>query len=123
MPIGQDLDVKLGTHDSQIAALTAAVAVLQNASTVPPPPPPAPNHPPVWQVVPTVTFFPGKPAAFPLSGLVVDPDGDLLTLSLVSGILPVGVTFDAVGKQFVWDGVGAPGGTGTVIINANDGKP
>jgi hypothetical protein len=37
--------------------------------------------------------------------------------------LPVGVTFDAANKRFVYDGIGALGSTNNVVLTADDGKP
>jgi hypothetical protein len=48
---------------------------------------------------------------------------DVLTITKNSIALPAGVTYDAAGKRFVYDGVGAVGSTTGHVLTANDGQP
>lgn len=84
-----------------------------------PSPTPVGNRAPVWVTVPTVTFTVGVPATFPISAFVSDADGDALTITH-TGTLPVGVTFDAANKRFVYDGSGAVQSTTGHVLTAND---
>lgn len=84
---------------------------------------PAANLPPVWQTVTAVAFTQGVPSSVSIAAYVSDPDGDALTITMTSGTLPAGVTFDAAGKRFVYDGVGPLGSTSGVVLTANDGRP
>lgn len=85
--------------------------------------PPA-NRPPVWLTVPTITFTQGIASSSSIAGYVSDPNGDALTITRTDAIaLPAGVTYDAAGKRFVYDGVGAVGSTGGHVLTADDGKP
>ena len=86
------------------------------------PPPPPGNRAPVWQTVPTITFTQGVPSNISIAGYVSDPDGDALTISM-NGLLPSGVTFDAAGKRFVYDGVGTVATIGGIVLTADDGRP
>jgi len=122
-----------------LAATTAALAMggctkqpvgLDQAPTPPvvttPPPiiPPTPgvNAPPVWQVVPTITFAQGVASSIGIGGYVSDANGDSLTIAMNAAVLPAGVTYDAPNKRFVYDGVGAIASTSGVVLIANDGK-
>jgi len=86
---------------------------------------PATNLPPVWQTVPSVTFTQGVASSVSIAGYVSDPNGDPLTIALQPNdpALPAGVTYDAIGKRFVYDGVGAVGSTSGHILTADDGRP
>lgn len=87
------------------------------------PPPPGVNLAPVWSSVPTVSFTQGVASTFSVAAFVSDPNGDALTLTRNAVALPVGVTFDAANKRFVYDGIGALGSTNNVVLTADDGKP
>jgi hypothetical protein len=52
-----------------------------------------------------------------------DPDGDALTITKNAAALPAGVTYDAAGKRFVYDGIGAVASTSGHVLTADDGKP
>lgn len=102
----------------------ALVAVAQNPPPAPLPAPlPGANNPPVWSTVPTITFTQGVKSSISIAGYVSDPNGDPLTITMNSAVLPDGVTFDAANKRFVYDGVGAVGTTNGVVLTADDGKP
>lgn len=85
----------------------------------PPPIVVPPDHPPVWQTVPTITFTLGQPQSISVAVFVSDPDGDPLTITL-AGTLPGGISFD--GKSLVYDGVGALGLATGIVLTANDGR-
>jgi hypothetical protein len=116
-----------------LTAMTAGLAVVgcyggpepkgsPTAGNTPPPPPPPGNLAPVWQTVPTITFTQGVPSSVSIASYVSDPDGDPLTISM-NGLLPSGVTFDAAGKRFVYDGVGTVTTVGGIVLTADDGRP
>ncbi len=84
---------------------------------------PASNLPPVWQTVPTVSFTQGVASSVSIAAYASDPNGDALTITKNSVALPAGVTYDAAGKRFVYDGNGAVGSTGGHVLTADDGKP
>jgi hypothetical protein len=83
---------------------------------------PASNLPPVWQTVPTVSFTQGVASSVSIAAYVSDPNGDALTIAKNAVALPAGVTYDAAGKRFVYDGNGAVGSTSGHVLTADDGK-
>jgi len=84
---------------------------------------PASNLPPVWQTVPTVSFTQGVASSVSIAAYASDPNGDALTITKNAIALPAGVTYDAAGKRFVYDGNGAVGSTSGHVLTADDGKP
>ena len=103
--------------NSEIAALQAAVAVLQGQT-----PPPA-NRPPVWTTVPSIVFTQGVSGTISVASYATDPDGNPLTITLNTSVpLQAGVSFDSPNKRFVYDGVGAAAVTTGHILTADDGK-
>lgn len=126
----QTVEGTLASLQAGVKALSPSdLAVFQKSvqdflATINPPvppvvnPPPAANLPPAWQIVPTQTFVQGTAKSIDLAGLVSDPNGDPLTLSL-QGSLPTGLTFS--GTKLSYDGVG-PLGSSQVSILADDGK-
>ena len=84
---------------------------------------PASNLPPVWQTVPTVSFTQGVASNVSIAAYASDPNGDALAITKNSVALPAGVTYDAAGRRFVYDGIGAVGSTGGHVLTADDGKP
>lgn len=88
----------------------------------PPPNPPPTNQAPVWQTVPTITFTQGVQGSISIAGFVSDPNGDSLAINMTAGTLPAGVTFDAVNKRFVYDGIGTIASSSGIVLTANDGK-
>lgn len=83
--------------------------------------PAAGNQPPVWQGVPDVTFTQGVAASVSIASFVSDADAHALVITLNNVPLPDGVTFDAAGKRFVYDGAGAAGSTSGHVLTADDG--
>ena len=79
------------------------------------------NQPPVWQGVPDVTFTQGVAASVSIASFVSDADAHALVITLNNVPLPDGVTFDAAGKRFVYDGAGAAGSTSGHVLTADDG--
>jgi len=84
---------------------------------------PASNLPPVWQTVATIQFTQGVASSISIAAYASDPNGDALTITRNAVALPAGVTYDAAGKRFVYDGVGALGSTSGHVLTADDGKP
>lgn len=76
---------------------------------------------PVWTTVPPITFVVGVASSISIAPFVTDPDGDPLTITKNNVDLPAGVTFDAVGKRFVYDGLGPVGSTAGHVLTADDG--
>jgi hypothetical protein len=87
------------------------------------PPPPPTNQAPVWQVVPNILFTQGVATSISITPYVLDPNGDALTITKNAAALPAGVTFDAVNKRFVYDGIGAVASTSGHVLTADDGRP
>lgn len=106
--------------NAQIESLDARVTKLEGT----PVPIPPTNHPPVWTIVPPVTFTQGVSASFSLAPFVSDADtGDIVTLSMLLGTLPQGITLDAPNKRLVYDGIGPLSTGASITLNANDGRP
>jgi hypothetical protein len=80
------------------------------------------NLPPQWQGVPTITFTQGLAATISIAAFVTDPNGNPLTVTLNSPVLPPGVTYDAGNKRFVYDGVGSVGTGSGNVLTADDGQ-
>ena len=81
------------------------------------------NHPPAWSTVPTIAFAQGFASSISIADYASDPDGDPLTITKNATALPAGVTYDAVNKRFVYDGVGGVGSTSGNVLTADDGRP
>jgi FtsZ-binding cell division protein ZapB len=81
------------------------------------------NRPPVWKIVPTITFTFGAPGFVDLNQYVSDPDADKMTFAANSILWPPGVTFDPILLRVVYDGVGALSSSPGHVITANDGRP
>lgn len=80
------------------------------------------NQAPVWTAIPSINFVAGVPSRVSIAEYVSDPDGDALVLELNDVALPAGVTFDATGMQFVYDGSGAIAMTTGHVLSADDGQ-
>lgn len=76
---------------------------------------------PVWSSLPTIVFVAGVASTFSIAEYVSDPDGDELAITLNDVPLPAGVTFDAAGKQLVYDGSGPVAMTSGHVLTADDG--
>lgn len=76
---------------------------------------------PIWTTVPTLSFVQGVPSELSVTEYVSDPDGDALTLMLNGVELPEGVTFDAAGMKFVYDGSGPIATSSGHVLTADDG--
>ena len=63
----------------------------------------------------------GVPSEVSVAEYVSDPDGDALTLMLNDVELPAGVSFDATGMRFVYDGSGPVATTSGHVLAADDG--
>lgn len=88
--------------------------------STPPGQSPSPNRPPVWSVIPTITFTQGIAASFSIAAFVTDEDNDALSIVKNAVALPVGVTYDAASKSFVYDGIGDIGSTGGHVLTASE---
>lgn len=132
MTLGTDLDAALAaaasspiapppfdpaTLQQEITDLRTAVAALQ--APIPPVVVP-PDHPPIIQPIPTLSFTFGRAQSISLMAFCSDPDGDPLTLTL-SGTLPAGIGFDS--KSLNYDGIGAVASALVNQLFASDGKP
>ena len=84
---------------------------------------PVANLPPVWQMLPTITFTQGVATSVSIASYVSDPNGYALTIAKNNVPLPAGVTYDQANKRFFYDGVGAVGSTGGQVLTANNGQP
>ncbi len=80
------------------------------------------NTAPVWTTVPTILFTQGVVSSFSIAEYVTDADGDALSIALNSVPLPAGVTFDAAGMRFVYDGAGPLANTSGHVLTADDGQ-
>ena len=83
---------------------------------------PGANLAPAWQTVPNVTFAQGVPSSVSIDAYVRDANGDGLVIAMNSATLPAGVSYDAVSKRFVYDGIGDVGSTSGVVLTADDGR-
>jgi len=81
------------------------------------------NFPPTWQTVPTIAFAQGVASSVSVAAYATDTNGDPLAITKNAAALPPGVTYDAANKRFVYDGVGAVGGTSGHVLTADDGRP
>ena len=76
---------------------------------------------PVWTMVPPIQFTEGVAASVSIATFVSDPNGDPLTITKNDMALPPGVTYDATGQRFVYDGIGAAAYTDGHVLSADDG--
>lgn len=114
---GAQLAGCLGDSDSQSSSTppattqsgpvtpTAAAATTQPApQPVAAPTQPAANSAPVWQPSPTIEFVEGVPAVVSVRDFVVDPDQDPLVITLKSGALLPGITWNPTNYTIAYDG-------------------
>lgn len=64
----------------------------------------AANSGPVWQTTPTIEFVEGVPAVVSVREFVQDPDQDPLVITLKSGTLLPGITWDPNKYTITYDG-------------------
>jgi hypothetical protein len=83
---------------------------------------PSANRAPIWTTVPPLTFIQGIASSISIAAYVTDPDGDALSVMLDDTPLPPGVTYDAAGLRFVYDGIGAIASTEGHVLTADDGR-
>jgi len=81
------------------------------------------NQAPAWAPVPSLVFAQGIASSISIADYVTDADGDALTISTNAVTLPVGVTYDAANKRFIYDGSGPIGSSSGIVLTADDGKP
>ena len=93
-----------------------------NGGANPPGPGVHANEAPRWMDVPPITFTQGIASSISIAAFVVDPNNDALTITTNGMPLPPGVTYDAAGQRFVYDGVGAVGTTDGHVLTADDGR-
>lgn len=62
------------------------------------------NSAPVWQTSPTIEFVEGVPAVVPVREFVQDPNQDPLIITLKSGVLLPGITWDPNKALIAYDG-------------------
>lgn len=62
------------------------------------------NAAPVWQPAPAIEFVEGVPAVVPIRSFVNDPDGAALVITLNSGALLPGITWNPSDATLAYDG-------------------
>ena len=92
------------TAESNPAGPTAPVSQGAPSATVDAPTQQALNQGPVWEPAATIEFVEGVPAVISVRQFVRDPDQDPLVISLKSGALIPGVTWDPVNATIAYDG-------------------
>jgi hypothetical protein len=86
------------------------------------------NTGPVWQPSPTIEFVEGVPAVVSVRDFVLDPDRDPLVITMKSGRLLPGITWNPSNATIGYDGrpLGAKPGTPVVVpgvtFSADDRK-
>ena len=83
---------------------------------------PLANDSPQWTSVPPLTFTQGIASSISIAAFVVDANNDALTITTNAMPLPPGVTYDAAGLRFVYDGIGEVGETDNHVLTADDGR-
>ena len=78
--------------------------VLPAGSTSPGPTQMPANAAPVWQPSPAIEFVEGVPAVVPIRNFVNDPDGAALLITLNSGALLPGITWNPIDATLAYDG-------------------
>ena len=131
---GMALSGCLGEGDSQqSAAPMATPEPVSQANMTAPVMAPAPsaqaaNTGPVWQPSPTIAFVEGVPAVVSVRQFVDDANQDPLVITLKSGALPPGITWNPNNATIAYDGrpLGAKPDAPTVVTGivfaADDGR-
>ena len=103
---GTQLTGCLGDSDSQSsAAAPGPVPQTGFATPTTSPSPPQPlNSGPVWQSSPTIEFIEGIPSSISVRQFVQDPDQDPLVITLTSGKLLPGITWNPNTAVLAYDG-------------------
>ena len=109
-----------GAGGATLAGDNAPAPPGQSPNT-PPGETPSSNRPPVWSVIPTITFTQGIAASFSVAAFVTDEENDALSIAKNANPLPAGVTYDAATKSFIYDGIGGVGSTGGHVLTATEG--
>ncbi|MYN10279.1 hypothetical protein [Pseudoduganella aquatica] len=78
------------------------------------------SAPPVWSLIPTLTFTQGVASTISISKYVKSASGGPLAIALNSVALPPGVTYNARTLSFVYDGIGAASSNDGHVLTAND---
>lgn len=78
------------------------------------------GRPPMWTVVPALTFTQGVASTISISKYVKSATGGPLAIALNGMALPPGVTYNARTLSFVYDGIGAVGSTSGHVLTASD---
>ncbi|HEV2608914.1 MAG TPA: hypothetical protein VGU61_01505 [Noviherbaspirillum sp.] len=89
--------------------------------SAPPGQSPTSNRPPVWSVIPTITFTQGIASSFSIAAFVTDEENDALSITKNAVALPAGVTYDAATRSFIYDGIGGIASTGGHVLTASEG--
>jgi len=133
-----DAQPSSATTRTQSAAQSAPIALTSPPPpdiplTSPPPPdaPPAvaPDNSPVWQPSPSIEFVEGVPGTVSVRDFVSDPDSDPLVITLNSGTLLPGLTWNPTNYTIAYDGrpLGAKDDAPIVVtgltFTADDGRP
>lgn len=115
----------LGESDSQESAAPAPAMQSSPVTATAPTPGPTPagpsqtaaNSAPIWDPLPSIEFVEGVPAVVSVRNFVRDPDGDPLVITLNSGTLLPGITWNPSTAVLAYDGrpLGAKPGSPVVL--------
>lgn len=120
---GTQLAGCLGESDSQQSAGPGA-AMQTSSPTTPPaestpaiPPAGSSESGPVWQASPTIEFIEGVPAQVSVRGFLLDPNAAQLVITMNSGALLPGITWNPSNAVIAYDGrpLGAKPGAPAVV--------
>lgn len=115
------------TLASDAPATPAPTTPTTPPAPTPPTVPPVTTTPPgsdasvVWQSIPQISFTQGVPSVFSVADYITVANASLLSLTLSTSTLPVGVTFDSNARAFIYDGSGAVAATDGVVLTATAG--
>ena len=132
-----DAQSSSATTRTQSAAQSAPIPLTSPPPSIPltsPPPPDAPpavpaDNSPVWQPSPSIEFVEGVPGTVSVRDFVRDPDSDPLVITLNSGTLLPGLTWNPTNYTIAYDGrpLGAKDDAPIVVtgltFTADDGRP
>src|SRR5262245_55767924 len=112
-----------------LAPTTSPPSALTGQAPPPAPPAGSPNHAPIWESSLLIDFVEGVPAVISVREFVRDPDSDPLVITLKSGALLPGMTWNPTDYTIVYDGRpmgasdGAPIEVTGLVFTADDGRP